>query len=86
MALTASQLATRIGTICRNVAVLLIAGVFRGRSLREINQIIKSRPLFQQALIVCGVLALLLALSLISAQFGWIAMLLFWLAVILLVN
>ena len=76
----------RIGSVCRNAAVAVIAGVYRWRSIDEVNSAIKARPIRQQVMITAGVLALLFVLSIAAAQFGWIGMLGFWLAVIVLVN
>lgn len=86
MARTSSQLVTQIGTTCRNVAVVLIAGICRWRSANDVNKAIKSRPVREQALITAAVLAFLFFSSAVVAQFGWIAILLFWLALILVVN
>jgi hypothetical protein len=86
MAGTAGNLTTRIGVTARNVAVALIAGVCRWRSIDEVNDAVKAQGRGTQAAITLGVLAILLGLSLIAAQFGWIGMLAFWLVVIVLVN
>lgn len=86
MALLSGRITAHIGTTCRNVAVAVIAGVYRQRSAREVNSALKARPTEQQAAITAAVLGLLLAGCLFAAQFGWIGMLVFWLAVIVLVN
>lgn len=86
MAAKFSSLVSRFGTMCRISAVALIAGVCRSRSIRDIDAAITARPVQQQAAITAGVLGALFGLSLIAAQFGWVGMLLFWLAVIVLVN
>jgi hypothetical protein len=86
MALTSRHIAARFGSVCRKVAIVLIAGVCRWRSTEEVSATIKARSLPQQTAITAGVLTLLFALSLVAAQFGWIGMLVFWLAVIVLVN
>ncbi|KUF08664.1 hypothetical protein [Pseudoponticoccus marisrubri] len=86
MAATLKRLVPRIGTLCRTAAVALIAGVCRWRSIREINDAIRARPVQQQAAITLGVFALLFVLGLVAAQFGWVGMLVFWLAVIVIVN
>lgn len=86
MALSTARIAERIKAACRNVAVAVIAGVFRRRSIDEVDAEIKTRPHQQQIAIIGTVLGLLFAFSLVAAQFGWIGMLVFWLAVIVLVN
>lgn len=86
MADTNTNISSRFGKLCRSVAVMVIAGVYRSRSAEEINQTLKSRPLRQQTLITASVLALLFGLSLVAAQFGWVGMLIFWLGVVLLVK
>lgn len=72
--------------ICRNVAVSLIAGVCRWRSIGDINAAVKSRPLPMQAMITAGVIATLFGLSFVAGYFGWVGLLVFWLAVVVLVN
>lgn len=86
MATTTQTLAFRIGTVCRTCAVAVIAGIWRSRSIKEINDTVKSRATKDQVWITLGVLGLLFGLSLIAAQFGWAGLLVYWLAVILLVN
>ncbi len=84
--MASGQVTARIGTTCRNVAVAVIAGVYRRRSTQEVNSAIKARPTEQQIAITAAVLGALLAGCVFAAQFGWIGMLVFWLAVIVLVN
>lgn len=86
MARTSRDLTAGAGALCRKVAVLIISGVFRRRPIRDIDADIRQRPLRDQILITAGVLAILLALGLVAAQFGWIGILVFWLGVIVLVN
>lgn len=86
MAQTNRHITKRIGLTARNVAVTLIAGVMRWVPIEEINDRICARPLRDQVLITAGVLAILAGLSVLAAQFGWIGMLLFWLAVIVIAN
>ena len=86
MAGETQHMATRLGTMCRDVAVTVIAGIYRSRPIAEINRAVKSRPVSHQALITLMVLGALLGFSLIAAQIGWVAMLLYWFAVIILVN
>lgn len=76
----------RVGELCRTGAVALIAGVYRRRSISDINDRIVARPVSEQAVITIAVFAALFVLSLAAAQFGWIGILLFWLAVVVLVN
>ena len=86
MATTIKTLMPRIGTLCRTIAVALIAGVCRWRSIREVNDRIVARSVQEQALITAAVLGVLFAICLFAAQFGWIGMLVFFLAVIIVVN
>jgi hypothetical protein len=86
MATTTQTIAFRFGTLCRNCAVAVIAGFWRSRSIKDINQQIKGRSTFDQVWITLGVLGLLLGLSMVAAQAGWIGLMAYWLAVILLVN
>ncbi|MEL6643812.1 MAG: hypothetical protein AAFQ79_07750 [Pseudomonadota bacterium] len=86
MATTLKTWIPRFGVLCRTSAVALIAGVYRRSSIQEVNDHMVARPLQQQVLITPAVLGALFALSALAAQFGWIGMLLFWIAVIVLVN
>lgn len=86
MAATLKAWLPRFGLLCRSAAVAVIAGVCRWQSIGEINDRLRSRPIGDQVAITAGVLALLFLLSLAAAQFGWVGMLTFWLAVIVLVN
>ena len=86
MSAVKGTLMTQIGSHCRRGAVALIAGVCRWRSIGEINERMLVRPVQEQILITTAVLGAVFALSLVAAQFGWIGMLAFFLAVILVVN
>lgn len=86
MATTTQTIAFRFGTLCRNCAVAVIAGVWRSRSIKQINAQVKSRSTFDQVWITLGVLGLLLGLSMVAAQFGWVGLMAYLLAVIVLVN
>ncbi|MEM1065249.1 MAG: hypothetical protein AAF771_05890 [Pseudomonadota bacterium] len=86
MATSDTRVIERAGSLCRGSASAIIAGLYRRKSISEINALLAARPAGEQAVIVGGVLAGLLVLSLLSAQFGWIGLLLFWLAVIVVVN
>ncbi|MEL6648223.1 MAG: hypothetical protein AAFY35_18050 [Pseudomonadota bacterium] len=86
MAQTTHTFTNRLGAICRNVAVTLMAGVCRWRSFDEIDASLKARPVPNQAAVIAGVIATLFALSLVAGYFGWIGLLVFWLGVIVLVN
>lgn len=86
MAQMTQTITSRMGLLCRNISVSLIAGVCRWRSFEEVNEAFKARPLSSQTLIAAGVLAGLFAASLVAGYFGWIGLLVFWMAVIILVN
>ena len=86
MAHETRNIGTLAGATSRKVAAALIAGVWRKRSVREIDAWIRRRPGRDQVMITGGVLVALLALSLVAAQFGWVGMLVFWLGIIVIVN
>lgn len=86
MAATTKSLLSRLGGLCRTGALVLVAGVYRKRSLSELNERMQARPLQEQAILTALVFVLLFALCVLAAQFGWIGMLVFWLAIIVLVN
>lgn len=71
------------GTLFRRVAATLIAGLWPGRSLRDVDDALAARPPRQQAAITGGVLLCLVLVGFFAAQFGWIGILIFWMAVIL---
>jgi erythromycin esterase-like protein len=86
MAQDSQNLSTRASVAARRVAATLIAGVWRTRSAREVDVWLRRRSRQNRALVIGGVLAALLGLSIVAAQFGWVGMLVFWLGVIILVN
>ncbi|MEM7732658.1 MAG: hypothetical protein AAF280_07730 [Pseudomonadota bacterium] len=75
-----------MGLFCRNISVSLIAGVCRWRSFEDVNESFKARPVSSQTMIAAGVISALFAASLVAGYFGWVGLLVFWLAVIILVN
>lgn len=80
------QFTAPVAQTCRNVALGLIAGLDRSRSVEDVDAALARRSGPEQAVIVGGVLALLLLFSFVASQFGWIGLLLYWLAVIVVVN
>lgn len=78
--------APRLGGLLRSAAVALIAGICRWRDIRDIDADLRARSPQAQAAITGGVLGGLFALSLAAATFGWIGILVFWLAVVVVVN
>jgi hypothetical protein len=78
--------AFRLGSLCRNVAAALIAGVWRRRSIREVRDSLAALPPREEAAVVGGVLAALFLLGVFAAQFGVIGLLAYLLAVVLIVN
>jgi hypothetical protein len=76
------QVLVRGGTLSRRVAATLIAGLWPGRSLREVDDALAARPAGQQAAITGGVLFCLILAGFFAAQFGWIGILVFWMMVI----
>jgi len=77
------QVLVRGGTVFRRVAATLIAGLWPGRSLREVDDALAARPPRQQVAITVGVLLCLVLAGFFAAQFGWIGILVFWMMVIL---
>lgn len=69
--------------LCRTVAALLISGLWRRRSLAETERTLECAPTHQQVLIVAATLGLLFAGAFVAAQAGFIGMLAYLLAVIL---
>ena len=86
MPMTQPGLLSTMGGVARTVAATLIAGVWRSRTISEVEGQIKRLSLRDQSGVVGGVLGLMLLLSLFAAQFGILGLILFWLAVIVLVN
>jgi hypothetical protein len=76
----------RFGTLYRNVAAALIAGVWRRRSITEVRDRLAAMPPLEEAAVIAGVLALLFLLAVAAAQFGVIGLLAYLLAVVLIVN
>ena len=76
------QALLRGGTLFRRVAATLIAGLWPGRTLREVDDALAARPTGQQTAIIGGVLFCLVLAGFFAAQFGWIGILVFWMLVI----
>lgn len=74
------------GQQCRTVAATLIAGVWRRRSIEEVEAKLKRLGLREQAGVVSAVLGLLVLCSLFAAQFGLLGFLAFLLLIVVLVN
>lgn len=70
----------------RRVAAALIAALARTHTPREIEARLARRPRAEQAFLVLGTLAGLLALSLLFAQAGFLGLVLFLLLVWLLIR
>ncbi|MEO0676624.1 MAG: hypothetical protein AAFZ02_03615 [Pseudomonadota bacterium] len=75
-----------LGRTCRRVAVGLIARAWPGETFTDVEARITAQSFGLQVVIVCSVLALLFLGALLAAQFGWIGMLVYFGAVILLVG
>lgn len=86
MATTFEIAIEHLGTSARRVAAALVAGVWRRKTLPEVEGRFAALRPAEQFLLVGGVIAAIFLLSLLAAQFGWIAMLAFWLTVIVIVN
>lgn len=86
MPMTDNSRLAPMGQMCRTVAATLIAGVWRRRSIEEVEGRIKTLALREQVGVVGGVLGLMLLLSLFAAQFGILGLLAFLLGVVVLVN
>lgn len=82
----AEGLAERAGSLCRAAAAALIAGLWRGRSVRQIHDEIARRTPGEQAAIVGAVAVLLLALNIAAAHFGLLGLAALWIVIIVLVN
>ena len=86
MPMTHNSRLVPMGQLCRTVSATLIAGVWRRRSIEEVEGRIKALSLREQVGVVGGVLGLLLLLSVFAAQFGIPGLLAFLLAIVVLVN
>ena len=86
MPMTHNSLLSPLGHVCRTVSATLIAGVWRRRSIEEVEGRIKALSLRDQVGVVAGVLSLMVLLSLFAAQFGILGLLAYLLGVVVLVN
>lgn len=77
-----TSLLKRVGEMCRTCATMVIAGVWRTRSFGEVEARVLALPPAHQVALTIIVLGFLFALSLFAAQFGWLGIIVFWLAVI----
>ncbi len=78
------QALARGGTVSRRVAATLIAGLWPGRNLRDVDKALAAKPPRQQTTIIGALLLCLVLAGFFAAQFGWIGILVFWMVVILL--
>lgn len=76
------QVLSKGGTLFRRVAATLIAGLWPGRSLRDVDAALAAQPARQRTAIVGAVLTCLVLAGFFAAQFGWIGVLVFWMLVI----
>jgi len=76
----------KTGSLCRTCAACVIAGLWRRRSLADVESRLAACSSGQQAAITGGVLFLLVLLGFFAAQFGWIGVLLYWMSIILIVR
>lgn len=83
MTIRVQTFARTAGTLCRSVVVSLLSGRLTGQSYETVEARLAARSAGERRLLVGGVLLLLFLLALFAAQFGWVGMLLYWLAVIL---
>lgn len=83
--ITQPQFIVPVARRCRDVAVMVIASLWRGRDLDEIEARLAALPLRRQVGLVGGVLGLLFLLSLFAAQFGLLGMALYFFAVVALI-
>ena len=71
---------------CRRVASAVIAGPWPGKSEADVEAKLNSLPAGHQVGLVSGVLVLLFLLSLFAAQFGFLGLAIYLLAVVLIVS
>lgn len=71
-----------VGRRCRTVAALLIAGLWPGRSFPEVDARLETLTAREQAWIVGGTLALLVAGAFVAAHAGSLGLLAYLLVVI----
>jgi hypothetical protein len=79
-------LMSELGARARTVAFLLVAGIARILGRRDYDKVLADKPLPEQRRITALTLAGLFCASLLAAQFGWIGMLVFLMAVVLIIN
>jgi hypothetical protein len=71
-----------IGRRCRTVAALLIAGLWPKRDFPEVEAQLEALPVREQAIVVGGTVALLVAGAFFAAQVGVLGLLAYLLVVI----
>ena len=76
------RIPTPLSTLCRTAAVTLLGGLVPRMTADEIEARLRTRPGREQTAIVGATLLALFLLAVLAAQFGWIGMLVFWMAVI----
>ncbi|ABV94484.1 hypothetical protein Dshi_2751 [Dinoroseobacter shibae DFL 12 = DSM 16493] len=75
-----------LGQRARVVAFALVAGIARLCGKPEVDKTLRDLPAHKQRRVTVLALSGLLMTSLLAAQFGWIGMLVFFMAVVLIIN
>lgn len=86
MSLTHPSPLARVGQVVRTAALMVVAGIWRAKSLETLEAAMDRQPIRRQAVLVVGVLAGLFVLALIFAQAGWVGILVYWLGLIVIVR
>jgi hypothetical protein len=84
--LVRESVVSRLAGMSRTVAAGLLARVWRGGTAADLDERLAALPAARQAVIVGGTVGLLFLSALFAAQFGWIGLLVFGIAVVLLVG
>lgn len=86
MSMTHTSPLRRAGQIMRTAALMVVAGIWRTKSLDDIEAAVIRQSGPVQVSIVLAVLAGLFVTALLFAQAGWIGILIYWLGLILVVR
>ncbi|MEM6891522.1 MAG: hypothetical protein AAGD43_27205 [Pseudomonadota bacterium] len=80
------EVLSRAGLLCRSITALVVAAFWRRHNIKDIEAALAARSKLEQALAFGAIVISIFGLSLFAAQFGWLGLLAFWIALIVILR